>query len=370
MLMKTYRLLATGCYVAAFAIAAAVPALVQAQTKLRFQSTFPPNTLFTASGNMFAERVKLLSNGRLIIEMLPNGSVVPATEALDAVSKRVIDGAHSAPNYWVGKTRAAALFGAAPGGPFGMDIIDYMGWLYDAGGLELYQELYQVQLKLNVYGIPMTSVANQAMGWFKRPVKNWDDLKGRKCRENGITAEVYGKSGMVTVNMGGGEVLPAGERGVIECGEFVGAAEDLKVGIHTIWKNFYPMALHEPATVVELLVNGDAWKSLSPDLQAIMQTAALETTIRGVLSRARLDAVALSEMKDKHGVTIQKTPNDILTKTLESGDALLKSESEKNPFFKKVLDSQRAYAAQVVPTRRMTNPPYSFAADYYWPDKN
>ncbi|GHU20748.1 hypothetical protein FACS189475_09830 [Betaproteobacteria bacterium] len=250
-----------------------------------------------------------------------------------------------------------------------MDVIDYMGWLYDAGGLELYQELFQVQLKLNVYGIPMTSVANQALGWFKRPVKSWDDLKGRKCRENGLTADLYGKSGMVTVNMGGGEVLPAGERGVIECGEFASAAEDLKVGVQTIWKNFYPMALHEPATVVELLVNGDVWKSLPLDLQAIMQTAALESTIRGILARNRLDAAALVEMKEKHGVTVHKTPIDILTKTLESGDEMLKSDSEKDPFFKKVLDSQRAYAAQVVPTRRVTTAPYDFAADYYWPEK-
>ncbi len=366
--MAIRRLLAAGC-AAALAVAAALPAVSHAQTKLRIQSTFPPNTLFTASGTYFAERVKLLSNGRLIIEMLPNGSVVPASEALDAVSKHVIDGAHSAPNYWVGKTRAAALFGAAPGGPYGMDILDYMGWLQDGGGMELYTELYQKELKLNVHPIPLTSVANQAMGWFKRPVKNWADLKGRKCRENGITAEVYGKSGMVTVNMGGGEVLPAGERGVIECGEFVGAAEDLKVGIQTIWKNFYPMALHEPATVVELIINGDAWKALSPDLQAIMQTAALETTIRGLVARGKQDAAAFAEMRDKHGVTIHRTPDDVLQKTLEAGDELLNAEAAKNPFFKKVLDSQRAYAAQVVPTRRMTNPPYGFAANYYWPDK-
>lgn len=364
--MAIRRLIATAC-AAALAVAVAMPAA--AQTKLRIQSTFPPNTLFTASSQYFADRVKLLSGGRLVIEMLPNGSVVPASEALDAVSKHVVDGAHSAPNYWVGKTRAAALFGAAPGGPFGMDIIDYMGWLQEGGGMDLYVELYQKELKLNVHPIPMTSVANQAMGWYKRPVSNWTDLKGRKCRQNGITAEVYGKSGMATVNMGGGEVLPAGERGVIECGEFVGAAEDLKVGIQTIWKNFYPMALHEPATVVELIINGDVWKALSPDLQAIMQTAALETTVRGLVARGKLDAQAFNEMRDKHGVTIHKTPDDILRKTLEAGDELLKAESAKNPFFKKVLDSQRAYAGQVVPTRRMTNPPYSFAAQYYWPEK-
>lgn len=368
--MKFLRSFSAACGVVLIAgvLAAPVPAL--AQTKLRFQSTFPPNTLFTANGNLFAERVKVLSGGRLVIEILPSGSVVPPAEALDAVHKKIIDGAHSAPNYWVGKNRAAALFGAAPGGPFGMDVIDYLGWLHDGGGMELWQELYQNVLKQNVIAIPMTPVTNQAMGWFKRPVKDWADLKGRKCRENGLTAEVFSKSGMVTVNMAGGEVLPAGERGVIECAEFVGAAEDLKVGIQSIWKNFYPMSLHEPATVVELIINGDVWKSLPADLQAIIQSAALEVTVRGMIARSRLDAQALVEMKEKHKVTVHRTPDDVLRKTLEAGDAILKAEAGVNPFFKKVLDSQRAYAAQVVPTRRTTVAPYNFAAGYYWPEKN
>ena len=205
---------------------------------------------------------------------------MPAFEVLDAVHKKVIDGGHTAAAYWVGKQRAATLFGPAPGGPFGMDMIDYMGWIYDGGGLELYRELYQDQLKRDVIPIPMTAVANQVLGWFKRPVASWEDLKGRKCRETGITAEVFSKSGMSPVNMPGGEIVPAGERGVIECGEWVGPAEDMKIGFQTVWKHYYMPSTHEPATVLELLINADVWKGLKPDLQEIIKSATWEATFR------------------------------------------------------------------------------------------
>ena len=126
----------------------------------------------------------------------------------------------------------------------------------------------------------MTAVANQVLGWFKRPVTSWDDLKGRKCRETGITAEVFSKSGMSPVNMPGGEIVPAGERGVIECGEWVGPAEDMKIGFQTVWKHYYMPSTHEPATVLELLINADVWKGLTPDLQEIIRSATWEATFR------------------------------------------------------------------------------------------
>jgi hypothetical protein len=35
-----------------------------------------------------------------------------------------------------------------------------------------------------------------------------------------------------------------------------------------------------------------------------------------------------------------------------------------------VLESQRQYAAVVVPAKRFMFPPYEFAANYYWPIKH
>ena len=366
--MKFSRFLTGSCCAALLALATALPAVSHAQTKLRIQSTFPAKGTFADGGRLWAERVNALSGGRLVIEMLAPGSVVPAFESLEAVHKKVLDGAHSAPAYWVGKNRAATLFGPAPGGPFGMDEIDYMGWIYEAWGLELYRELYQGELKMNVVAFPMTAVGHQAMGWFKTPVQNWADLNGRKCRQTGITAEVFSKSGMATVNMPGGEILAAGERGVINCAEWVGPGDDSIVGFDTIWKHFYPQSVHEPATVVEIIINGDVWKSLAPDLQAIIQSASIEATVRSLSQRNRADAAALSEMP-KRGVTVHRTPDDILKKLLESWDEIAKEEAAKSPFFKKVIDSQSNWASQVVPTRRVTTPPYNYSANHYWPEK-
>jgi TRAP-type mannitol/chloroaromatic compound transport system substrate-binding protein len=208
------------------------------------------------------------------------------------------------------------------------------------------------------------------LGWFKNPVKSWDDLKGRKCRETGLTAEVFSKAGMATVNIPGGEIVPAGERGVIECGEWVGPAEDMKIGFQTVWKYYYMPSLHEPATVLELLVNGDVWKKLTPDVQQIMQTAATEATFRSQTLLNKLNAEALVELREKHNVKIERTPEDILKKTLETWDQMAKDEEAKNPFFKKVYDSQRAYASQVVPARRFVFPNYHVGANHYWPEKN
>ncbi|HSD53863.1 MAG TPA: hypothetical protein VLC47_06835, partial [Burkholderiales bacterium] len=76
----------------------------------------------------------------------------------------------------------------------------------------------------------------------------------------------------------------------------------------------------------------------------------------------------LDEMRTKHGTQILRTPPDVLIAFLKAWDEIAKEESAKNPFFKKVLDSQHAYAAKVVPAKRFMNPPYSFAANYYFPE--
>jgi TRAP-type mannitol/chloroaromatic compound transport system substrate-binding protein len=349
-------------------VAAALVAPAQAQTKMRMQSAFPPKGTFADNLVFFAERVKAMSGGRLEVVPLATGSVVPAFDVLEATHKKVLDGAHSSSAYWVGRNRAAALFGVTPGGPFGMDGFDYMGWLYDGGGMELYREMFQGVLKQNVVPIPMTSAGPQALGWFKRPVKSWADLKGLKCRQTGISAEVFSKSGMATVNIPGNEILAAGERGVIDCAEWVGPSDDMLIGFHTVWKHFYTQSSHD-LSLLEILINGDVWKGLSPDLQAIVQAGAIEATLRSQNRRNRLDAEALVELQTKHGVTVHRTPPDVLKKMLESWDAIAKDEAAKNPFFKKVYDSQRTYASKVVSSRLVTAPPYQAIAEHYWPQK-
>jgi len=186
----------------------------QAPITLKMQAAWPAGWTLYENFTMFAERVNKISGGRLKIETLPAGAIVPPFELLDATHKKVVDGAHSWAAYWVGKHKAAVLFTGGPGGTFGMDFIDAMGWMYEGGGLELYQQFYKDILKLNVIPIPILPAGPQAFGWFKRPIKNLADFKKLKCQQTGIAAEVLTEMGMRTVNMPRGEIIPAATRGV------------------------------------------------------------------------------------------------------------------------------------------------------------
>ncbi|MGH8704402.1 MAG: C4-dicarboxylate ABC transporter, partial [Burkholderiales bacterium] len=204
---------------AAAAIGVAAQAVAQQPAagvkNLKMQSTWPASLTLQDNFRFFGERVDKLTAGALKIETLAAGQIVPPFEVLDATHKKVIDGAHAISYYWVGKNKAATLFSSTPAGIAGMDHMDFMGWLYEGGGLDLWWDFYQKELKLNVIAFPILPSSPQALGWFKRPIKNLADFKGLKCRQTGIVAEVYQRMGMQTVNMPGGEIVPSAQRGVI-----------------------------------------------------------------------------------------------------------------------------------------------------------
>jgi TRAP-type mannitol/chloroaromatic compound transport system substrate-binding protein len=350
-------------------VAFAGPALAQQSRTLKIQSAVPPATTTQDALKFFADRVDKLTGGQLKIDALPGGAIVPPFEILDATHKKVIDGAYGISYWWFGKNKAATLFANTPAGIAGMDAIDFIGWLYDGGGLELWNEFYQKELKLNLVAFPSIPPSPQAMGWFKRPIKDLADFKGMKCRQTGINAEVFQRMGMNTVNMPGGEIVPAAQRGVIDCAEWVGGIEDLRLGLPQVWKYHYVPGMHEPSVIGELMINTEVWKGLSPQQQEVVRSATVETFLRWWARWQKQNADAIEEMRTKHGVQILRTPPDILIAFLKTWDEMAKEESAKNPFFKKVLDSQREYASKVVPAKRFYAPPYSFAANYYWPEQ-
>jgi TRAP-type mannitol/chloroaromatic compound transport system substrate-binding protein len=344
------------------------PAPAAGPKSFKFQSTWPASLTLQDNFKFFAERVDKLTAGQVKIEALAAGQVVPPFEILDATHKKVIDGGHGIAYYWVGKNKAATLFSATPAGIAGMDHVDYLGWIYEGGGLDLWWEFYQKELKLNVLAFPILPASPQALGWFKRPIKNLADFKGMKCRQTGIVAEIYQRMGMQTVNMPGGEIVPSAQRGVIDCAEWVGGIEDLRLGLPQVWKYHYTPGPHEMSSIGELIINTDVWKSLSAQQQEAVRSATVETFLRWWAKWQRQNADAIEEMRTKHGTQILRTPPEILTAFFKAWDEIAKEESAKNPFFKKVLDSQREWASKVVPAKRFMFPPYSFGANYYWPE--
>jgi len=357
----------------ALALAATSVAAQQAPAggvkNLKMQSTWPASLTLQDNFKYFAERVDKLTRGEVKIEAMAAGQIVPAFEILDATHKKVIDGGHGVAYYWVGKNKTATLFSATPAGPFGMDHFDFLGWLYEGGGMDLYREFYRDILKLNIVAWPIGGSSPQAFGWFKRPIKSLADFKGMKCRQTGIVAEIYQRMGMQTVNMPGGEIVPSAQRGVIDCAEWVGGVEDLRLGLPQVWKYHYTPGMHESNSMLEVMLNGDVWKGFTAHQQEAVQAATSETFLRWGVRWQKQNADAIVEMRTKHGTQILRTPPEILIEFLKTWDKMAVEESAKDPFFKKVYESQREYAAKVVPAKRFMFPPYSFAANHYFPEE-
>jgi TRAP-type mannitol/chloroaromatic compound transport system substrate-binding protein len=358
------------CSASALVCAAMFATAAQAQTTtLNIQATWPASQTLYENLLHFADRINQMSGGSIKVNAMPAGQVVPAFEVLDATARKVLDGAHAWAGYWVGKNKTSILFTGGPGGTFGMDFIDVMGWMHHGGGLQLYQDFYRRELKVNVVAIPILPAGPQAFGWFKRPIRNLADLKGMRCRETGMAAEVFKRMGMTVVDMPGGEIIPSAQRGVIDCAEWVGGVEDLRLGLQNVWKYYYTPGVHENVTIGELLINGDVWDGLKPAQQMMIKVAANDTFILWWAKWQKQNAEAIRDLQSKHGVRVLRTPPAILAEFLRTWDKIAENEAARDPFFKKVHDSQREYAALVVPAKRFMYPSFGFVVDHYWPAK-
>lgn len=369
------RLARLGLVALGLAVAPNVPAMAQAPAgktyTWKLQSTWPQANLLTDSVNNLVKSIDEMSAGRLKIEPSPAGQLVPAFEVLDATHKGVIDAAHSWPGYWTGKNTAAGLFGVPPGGPFGMGRDEFHSWMFSGGGLDLYNEMLQKELKLNVMALITTGVPYwEAFGWLKKPFENLAELRRIKYRTSGLGLDMLRHMGMTGVQLPGGEVLPALERGTIDGAEWGIPSHDILMGFHNITKFYYMPDMRQPPAVHEFLITKSKFDELPPDIKAIVHHAARSEIVRFTAKTVDEDSKAAIDLVEKHSVKILKTPDEVFKAQLEATDKVLEAESAKNPFFKKVLDSQREFAKRAVPHAARIRPPIERAVEHYWSAKN
>ena len=326
---------------------------VQAQqvTRIKIQTAVPTASIYFDLMKRFGDRVGAMSGGRIRMEILPDGAVVNAFEILDAVDKGVVDGGYAWTHYWSGKNSAAALFSnPAAGAGTGMDQMSHMSWLFQGGGNALYEKLYEQGLKVNIKPFMMQPMGPDPFGWFKTPINSIADMKKLKYRSPpGLTGEIFKEMGINAVAMPGGEIVPAAQRGVIDAAEWIGPADDMILGFHNVFKNYYLQGLHQSSDIGELLINKTVWNKLTPDLKAVVEAAVMATIAETYTYNVHRNAVALQKLVQDHKVVVQDTPKEVFTAFLKATNVVYDREAERNPLFKEVLQSQRAFAKTVVP---------------------
>ena len=344
------------------------PAVVTAAAPkvLKMQTSWPAADIWMDFARQYVERVEKMSGGRLKIDLLPAGAVVGAFQVMDAVSDGVLDMAHSVPVYWYGKNKAASLFGTGP--VFGGSATTMLAWFNAGGGRELYRELTQDIMKLNVVGLLGFPMFAQPFGWFKTEVTKVDQIKGLKYRTVGLAADLMQKMGMSVAQLPGGEIVPAMERGVIDAFEFNNPSSDRRFGAQDVAKNYYLSSYHQASESFEFLFNKDVMEDLDPDLRAILEHSVEAASTSNTAMAMDNYSKDLLELQTKEGVKVHRTSKEILDAELKAWDELI-PELEKDAFIKKVLDSQRAWVDRVVFYELMNAPDYELAYNHYFPGK-
>jgi TRAP-type mannitol/chloroaromatic compound transport system substrate-binding protein len=319
--------------------------------RMKIQTAVPTASIYFDLMKRFGERVDKMSNGRIKMEMLPDGAVVGAFEILDSVDKGVVDGGFAWTHYWSGKNTAAALFSnPAAGGGTGMDQLSHMAWLYQGGGNALYQKLFADGLKVNIQPFMMQPMGPDPLGWFKAPIKSLEDFRKLKYRSPpGLTGEIFKEMGITAVAMPGGEIVPAAQRGVIDAAEWIGPADDMILGFQNVFKHYYLQGLHQSTDVGEFLINKTVWNRLPADLKAVVEGAVMATIAETYTFNVHRNAVALDKLKKDHKVTVHDTPKEFFAAFVKATNLVYDREAGRNALFKEVLESQRAFAKTVVP---------------------
>jgi TRAP-type mannitol/chloroaromatic compound transport system substrate-binding protein len=271
--MNRRRLLARGAAGAAGAATLATPKLASAQPRIRWRcpGSFPKSldTLY-GTQDYIARRVSEMTDGAFQIQIFGPGELVPALQVMDAVGGGTVECGYTSGYYYLGKDPSLAIVTCLP---FGLSSRQHWAWLTHGGARDLYKEVYADQ---GVVAIPAGNTGAQMGGWFRKEIRTVDDLKGLKFRIAGYGGNVLGKLGVVAQQLGGPDIYPALERGVIDAAEWVGPYDDEKLGFQRVAQYYYYPGWWEYSPSIDMMINARAYEALPAQYKAVLDAACTE----------------------------------------------------------------------------------------------
>ena len=283
--------------------------------------------------NRFADAIARMSDGRIEVKVFAAGELVGATECFDAASTGAVDMYHAAEYYWQGKSHGFTFFTAVP---MGMTAAEIMGWIDFGGGQALWDELSET---FNIKAFQAGNTGHQTGGWFKRKIETLDDFKGLRMRMPGLGGEVLRQLGGTSILLPGGEIYQALQSGSIDATEWVGPWNDLALGFYREAPYYYAPGFHEPGASLSLGVNLNVWNGLTDSEQNMIRFAAKSANDSAIGEYTYKNALALEELKTKHGIFPQFFSTEILTRVGEVADSVVNEFANSDPLTRRIADS-------------------------------
>jgi len=307
------------------------------EIRWRLASSFPKSldTIYGA-GEVLAEKVAKLTNGKFQIKVHAGGELVPGLQVLDAVQNGTVECGHSAGYYYVGKNMAFAFDTAIP---FGLTARQQIAWMHSGGGLELMRDLYK---QYNIVQFPGGNTGVQMGGWFRKEINSLADLQGLKMRIPGIGGQIMAKLGAVPQTLAGGDIYPALESGVLDAAEWVGPYDDEKLGFQKIAPHYYYPGWWEGGPQLTFYVNLEKWNALPEDYKQAFESACIEANV-GMMARYDAQNPQALMRLVQQGVKLHPYPKDIMEAAQKVAFSLNDEEAARNPSFAKIYTPWKAF---------------------------
>jgi TRAP-type mannitol/chloroaromatic compound transport system substrate-binding protein len=278
---------------AAAVAVAMTSASAMAETTLRIQTHFSPETHNGKAAAKWVEDVQAMSGGDLAIEMFYSSSVVKSVETFDAAVNGILDCDMTGGSYQVGKDKAFQFTGDLMGGysnPYQM-----LGWLLHNGGRDAVNELY------NSYDM-------QFVGWWvpgqeslssTKPIRNVEDFKDWKFRSPpGLATLVFANLGASPIVMDFTEIFTALETGLIDGADAANVSTNVGLGLYDIAEHTnYPGFHSMPAD--HLACNKDVWDKLSDANKRILEVSMEALALRIATETEIMNAKTAQELEAK-----------------------------------------------------------------------
>ena len=331
---------ATGIGVAGAAVAA--PAIAQSAPEIKWRMTCSwPKSLDTIYGGVetMAKAVAEATDNKFQIQVFAAGEIVPGLQVLDAVQNATVEMGHTASYYYFGKD---PTFGFGTSVSFGPNQRLNQGWYTLGGGKEVLNEFYK---NYNAVSMLAGNTGCQMGGWFRKEINSVADLSGLKFRIGGFPGRVLQKLGAVPQQIAGGDIYPALERGTIDAAEWVGPYDDEKLGFNKVAPFYYYPGFWEGGPALHFFINTAKWNELPKSYKALATVAASHA---GIDMTAKYDAKNPAALRRLVGAGAQLRPfsQEILEASLKASNETYDELSAKNPDWKKVYESYRAFRSE------------------------
>ncbi|MDZ7809088.1 MAG: TRAP transporter substrate-binding protein DctP [Arhodomonas sp.] len=329
---------------------AATAGQAAAQTEWTMTTTWPSSIELIEIDKHWVELVNQLAGDELTINFHEGGSLMPGTQVFDATSAGDIEAAGDWPGYWAGRSPAFAPLASQP---MLFNATDYMNWIQEWGGFEIYQEVFgQYDLVYLPYGI-----TNNESGFrTNEPIRSLEDFEGLRLRLSGRDqGRVLERLGGQQVSLAGGEIYQALERGVVDGAEFSVPGVDYSAGFHEVTEYWATPGWHQSAAVFGVMINKDAWNALSKETQEILKTAA-EANMAWSISWSERRSTEGTRAFQEAGVEITRLPDEDLEKLQQIANEVIVESSCENPLTAKVYHSQVSYLKDYAAWRDISVP--------------